>query len=386
MTKLNKEAITGPKRVLHVIQRMRPGGVQTAVMNLYRNIDRTKVQFDFAVRAQQQEYYDEEIKALGGRIFQLPWNQGNPLSVPTYKKALKNLIAEKGPFTAIHSHAGLYSGHILPVAAQTNIPLRLAHSHSALSDKSSILRNIWAYFMRRNIRKYATHMLACSNLASEWLYGIALHADKRISKFPNALDLTSYSNLTNNPLQLRKKINLPLDGPLIGHVGRFDAVKNHAYLLKVFINIRKIYPNAHLVLVGEGNLKNTIIELVEKYGLAEAVIFLGVRNDIPQILGALDILLLPSLHEGFGIVLVEAQAAGTPCLASDHISPEIDLGLNLVSFVPLSKNVTLWVNESKKMLTKTRIPWENRKTALESSGYDIQHTTKLLQNLYLPGQ
>lgn len=384
MTQSNNGATSSPKRVLHVIQRMRPGGVQTAVMNLYRTIDRTKIQFDFAVRSPQQEYYDNEIKALGGRIFQLPWHQGNPLSVLMYKKALKQILIKNGPFVAVHSHAGLYSGHILPVASQAGIPLRLAHSHSALSDKYSNLRNIWANFMRRSIRKHATHMLACSKLASDWLYGISWDQDYRISKFPNALDLSLYAKLDSNRLQLRKIAKLPLDGLLIGHVGRFDSVKNHAYLLKIFARLRETYPQAHLILAGEGELKSKIMDLAEQYCLTEAVIFLGVRNDIPQILGALDIFILPSLHEGFGIVLVEAQAAGTPCLASDSISAEVDLGLNMVSFVPLSNNIALWVNEAKNMLNKARIPWEKREMALETFGYDIRYATELLQNLYLP--
>jgi hypothetical protein len=119
-----------PQRVLHVIQRMRPGGVQTAVMNLYRHIDRDQLQFDFAVRSQQPEYYDEEIRELEGRLFRLPWRNGNPFSLVTYKRALAAVLQESGPFIALHSHAGLYSGHILPVARQANIPLRLAHSHS----------------------------------------------------------------------------------------------------------------------------------------------------------------------------------------------------------------------------------------------------------------
>ncbi len=372
-----------PKRVLHVIHRMRPGGIQTAVMNLYQHIDRNQLQFDFAVRSQQPEYYDEEIKALGGRLFQLPWKVGNPFSLIAYNNALATILHNAGPFLAVHSHVGLFSGHILPVARKTKIPLRLSHSHSASLDKQSILRKIWAGFMRRRIQDNATHMLACSSFAANWLYGPQWDKDSRVIKFLNAINLTPYTALDNDRFKLREKIGLPKKGPLIGHVGRFDPVKNHAFLLELFSAFHLICPDARLILVGEGVLKRQVEQHAEAKGIRDAVIFMGVRDDVPQILGALDLFLLPSLHEGFGIVVIEAQAAGTPCLVSDGVSPEVDIDLGLVCFESLSTDIDAWMQQIETQLTIQPVRWEKRKKVLQDAGYDIQNSVKLLQNLYL---
>jgi glycosyltransferase involved in cell wall biosynthesis len=372
-----------PKRVLQIVHRMRPGGVQALVMNVYRHIDRSRVQFDFAVRSQQPEHYDEEIKALGGRLFHLPWSRSNPFRLTHYKCALATLLGECGPFIAVHSHVGLFSGHILPIARQANIPLRLAHSHSAFIDKPSTLRNIWASFMRCSIRRNATHMLACSSLAAEWLYGTQGHQDTRVVKVPNAIDLGLYAGLGSDQSSWRKVVGLPEKGILIGHVGRFDHVKNHIFLLEIFSAFHRSCPDAKLVLVGEGVLKQQIEQQATAKGIKDAVIFMGVRNDVPQILGAVDVLMLPSLHEGFGIVLVEAQAAGTPCLVSDTVATEVDLGLGLVQFMSLDLDAHAWAQALKRPPPRQIPGWKERKAALQKAGYGIRSSVELLQRLYL---
>jgi glycosyltransferase involved in cell wall biosynthesis len=352
-------------------------------MNLYRHIDRDQLQFDFAVRSQQPEYYDEEIRELEGRLFRLPWRNGNPFSLVTYKRALAAVLQESGPFIALHSHAGLYSGHILPVARQANIPLRLAHSHSAASDKPSLPRNIWATYMRRSIRTHATHILACSSLAADWLYGSGWEEDTRVTKFPNAIDLAPYAALGNDKCKWREAVGLPLKGPLIGHIGRFDSVKNHRFLLELFSVFHRIYPDSRLVLVGEGALRQQVERQAEEKGIKSAVIFMGTRNDIPQILGGLDLFVLPSLHEGFGIVLIEAQAAGVPCLASDAVAAEVDLGLGLVQFESLATGTDSWLRRLEALSTASSIRWEKRRVTIQKSGFDIQDSAARLLSIYL---
>lgn len=370
-------------RILHVIHRMRPGGIQTGVMNLYRHIDRNKIQFDFAVRSHQHEYYDKEIIGLGGRLFHLPWNSKSPASLYAYKKQLRNILTREGPFLAVHSHVGLFSGHVLPIANEANIPIRLAHSHSASSDKNSLLRMIWAIMMRRSILNNATNMLTCSTQAADWLYGPQWKENSRIIRFPNAIDTAPFSKTSNDRIELRKAMGYPTEGPIIGHIGRFDAVKNHTFLLKFFSAFKKIYPDARLLLVGEGELQKQVEKQAIIYGIRDAVTFLGIRTDIPQILGALDLFVLPSLHEGFGIVVIEAQAAGTPCLVSNGVSPEVDLGLDLVCFESLSSGIDFWTQQAIKLLNNHPIPWEMRKKIIINAGYDIQHSVNLLQNIYL---
>jgi glycosyltransferase involved in cell wall biosynthesis len=368
-------------RVLHIIHRMRPGGVQGLVMNLYRHIDRTKVQFDFAVRAKNPEYYDEEILSLGGRIFHLPWQMGNPLSTPFYKSALRKVLHDYGPFVAIHSHAGPYSGLTLPVANKSGIPLRLAHSHSTATGKESFVRNLWVRLMRHYLMGNATDLLACSKPAALWLYGKQAQEDPRLLIFPNAIDLTRYSHLPKDRHDLRQKLSLPAEGVLIGHVGRFNLPKNHHFLLKVFRKFSEVQEKTHLVLVGEGDLHSEIELLAQN--LQGKVHFLGARSDVPQVLAALDLFVFPSLFEGLGIVLVEAQAAGIPCVASDVVPNEADIGLGLVKFVSLEDTVEHW-GEFMLDALKVSVPcWAERKKALQAAGYDVQSAADRLQDIYV---
>lgn len=372
-----------PVRILHVIHRMRPGGAQALVMNIYRHLDRSQIQFDFAVRSNQSEYYDEEIESLGGRLFHLPWGNGNPLNVVAYTRGLEAVLREEGPFTGLHSHVSMFSGHVLPIGRKAGIKLRLVHGHSAAAEKVSLLRSAWSEVMRRRIRANATHFLACSPTAAEWLYGTQWQQNVRFWLFPNAIDLAPYASIHPDRHLWRLKTGLPIKGPLVGHIGRFDQVKNHTFLLEIFSTFRDFFPEAKLILVGEGDLKKHIEREAEAKGIAEAVCFLGVRSDIPQILGALDLFVLPSLHEGLGIVLVEAQAAGVPCLASDTVPKEVDLGLGLVRFESLDAGALAWAQALRALALRNGPAWEKRKAALQKAGYDIGGSVKFLQKLYL---
>lgn len=382
-SKLTGRPSSRPRRVLHVITRMRPGGAETAIMNLYRQIDRDQIQFDFAVRTTRPAFYDEEIRALGGRLFHLPWFAGNPLSIFGYRRALDRILRNEGPFIALHTHFGLHSGYILPVGRKAGMQLRIAHSHSAASDKESFLRTIWGAVMRRNIRMHATHILACSSLAARWLYGSRWPHDERVLLFPNAIELDEYADLGDDRTRWRKALGLPLEGPLIGHVGRFDPVKNHAFLVEVFAAFRQRCSRTKLILVGEGELQEDVVRQVEAAGVEDAVYFMGARSDVPQILAALDLFMLPSHHEGLGIVLIEAQAAGVPCLCSDAVSGEVDLGLDLVHREKLASGVETWVQQIMMLLDVEPVGWEKRKCALRNGGYDVKRSVQSLEELYL---
>lgn len=372
-----------PKRVLHVIHSMRPGGAQTFLLNIFQHIDRSQIQFDFAVRVQNPDFYDEKVKELGGRLFRLPWQAGNPFSLKAYTSALEHVLLNEGPFVALHGHAGLYNGHVLPVGRQAGIPLRITHSHSAGQDKTSVIRAIWAFLMRRRIWENASHLLACSQDAGRWLYGPKWEDDPRSKHIPNGIDLEPYASLHKDRKIYRRQLGLPVVGPLVGHIGRFDAVKNHTFLIDVFAAFLSDHLDANLVLVGEGQLEAKVRGYVAEMGLAESVHFLGVRSDIPELLGALDYFILPSLHEGFGIVLIEAQAAGVPCLVSHTVPQSVDLGLNLVEFVSLDSGADHWAQLLSNMDAHEAPDWNERRFALQSRGYDIQSSAALLQRLYL---
>lgn len=372
-----------PPRILHIIHRMRPGGIQTLMMNIYRQVDRTQVQFDFAVRSTQPEYYDAEVVALNGRILHLPWSGVRPWSISAYTRALETTIHQFGPFAAMHSHAGLFSGHTLTIAQKTSIPLRLAHSHSISTDtKPSLTRYLWGQVNRRAILSNATHLLACSQAAGEWLYGVNWQTDPRAQIFKNSINLSPYEKLPDDKYLLRQKLHFPTDALLLGHVGRFDQVKNHKFLIELFLNTLNKFPASQLILVGEGPLRPQIENMVQEKGISDKVHFLGIRSDVPQILGALDLFILPSHYEGLGNVLIEAQAAGTPCLISDTVPDEVDLNIGLVQFESLRNPVAQWLERLTVLRDKPVPTWAKRKQALQKKGYDLQDAVKQLMTIY----
>jgi glycosyltransferase EpsF len=369
-------------RVLHIFGRMNRGGAETFIMNVYRHIDRTKIQFDFAVHSDQPGHYDEEIRSLGGRIFILP--RPRLTALPVYKRALAQVLREEGPFATVHSHVHFYSGVPLAVAASAGIPVRIAHSHSTSDGKRSALsRRLYRWYMRSQIWRYATHMLGCSRPACEALYGPRCWQDSRVRVVHYGIDPTPFELLPKDRNLLRDRIGLPRDCLLIGHVGRFEVPKNHRFLVEIFGSLAARLPTARLVLVGDGPLRPQIEQFVRAKGLENHVFFLGVRADVPEIMGCLDVFLFPSLWEGIPLTLLEAQAAGVSCVVSNVISDEADLGIGLLHSVSLEAGPEVWVDHVMRALQNNRPDWILRKEALKRNRYDVQQVAELLARIYV---
>ena len=371
-------------RILHIVGRMNRGGAETLLMNLYRHIDRSQIQFDFGVHDDLPGDFDDEIRSLDGRIIQLP--RPHFTALPAYTRVLSAVLREEGPYVGVHSHVHSYSGYVLRTAGRVGIPLRLAHSHSTSDGKNgSVFRSAYRRTMRMQIHQWATHMLGCSPAACEALYGSDCWHDQRVQVLKNAIDLAQFAELTGEREELRKELGLPAKGKLIGHVGRFDPPKNHRFLLEVFAALLKKLPDAQLVLVGDGRLRPEIEQQVLRHGFGDQVTMLGVRSDVPRILSALDLFLFPSLYEGLGIALIEAQAAGIPSLVSTSITRVADVGLGLVHYLSLEEPIDSWV---QRLLMLHSIPgqqWSARKKALETAGYDIRQVSRVLQEIYCHG-
>lgn len=374
---------SNPARVLHIVHRMRAGGAQTVVMNLYRKMARDQVQFDFVVRTQHQDHYDAEIQQLGGRIFRLPWRAGNPKSIVDFSNLLGGLLRQEGPFAAVHIHTGLYAGHYLPVLKRTGVHNRIVHAHSTSTDLNHWYHHPWQWAMKRQISRYATHRFACSKPAGQWLFGAGWESKAHSRVLPNAIDLTQYEQLPTVKSASRNAIGVPVDALVVGHIGRLDAVKNHRFLLKVFGKLHQFAPQSHLVLVGEGELRAHLTEQAQQLGIQEAVHFLGARGDIPYVLNAFDIMVMPSHYEGLGLALIEAQAAGIPCIASAPIPRETDMGMGMIQYESLQSNEAVWVEQILKQLKTPAADWQRRKVHLQRAGYDIEVTSQELQKLYV---
>jgi glycosyltransferase EpsF len=369
-------------RVLHVVGALDPGGTQSLLLNVYRHIDRSKVQFDFLVHSSESGFYDDEIRSLGGRVFSLPKPRLDTL--PAYGRRLRDLIQRKGPFVALHSHLYTFSGYILYIASRSEVPLRMAHSHTTSDGKpGGYWRKGYRQLMRMLILRSATHLFACSEPASLSLFGNRALVDPRVTILPNAIDLAPFRDLPPTKQALREELALPVGSLLLGHIGSFRRQKNHVFLIEVMASLLASEPFAQLLLVGDGPLQGDVARLVEKKGIADHVHFLGLRSDVARYLGALDLFLFPSLYEGLGIVLIEAQAAGIPCITSDAIPTAADVGLGLVTMASLTQNVDCWATLIAGQPTCPPIPWPEREAALRRAGYDIQELAQRWQEIYI---
>jgi len=367
-------------RVLHVFGRMNRGGAETLIMNIFRNIDREKFQFDFLVHSEKEGHYDQEIKELGGNIYSVPHPRKNILQ---YKKELKKILRENGPYDVFHSHVFSFSGYVLQIAKEEGVPKRIAHSHNTQDGHSSgVLRNIYRNYMRKLILKNATHLLGCSKEACFSLFGPDCFLDSRLIILKNAIDLSFFEPSEGIYVDLRSELGLNKNTKLIGNVGSFTEQKNHKKLLEIFKQVSIEVANVHLILVGDGPLKEKIKQLVKEYEIDNNVHFLGIRNDVPQLMRNFDLFLFPSLFEGLGIVLIEAQAAGTMCVVADTVPKEADLKLGLIKYLKLEDDLDIWVRTIKKCMSKKATDWELIRRRINYNGYNIKDQIKRISELY----
>lgn len=355
-----------PKRILQVVTYMGRGGIETMLMNYYRHMDRSRLQFDFLVHRSFRADFDDEIEALGGRIHRLP-----PMGSRHYWKALGDFFRTH-PYQVVHCHLNYKSGLVLAAAKRAGVPVRVAHAHTAGMDPgfSGLVRRL----LRPLIPRTATHDLACSAAAGNALFG-----DRPYGLIPNALDAAA---LRFNPQirdRTRKALNLGGAYTLI-HVGRFSREKNHAFVLDAFAQVRKREPGAVLLLVGDGPLRPELERRAAAFQ-AGAVRFLGIRADIPDLLQAGDIFVFPSVFEGLGIALIEAQAAGLPCIKSDSVPAE-SMVTDLVRSLP-TVDPQVWADA---ILAAKGTPRTDRLAQLRAGGYDIHDAAKILSRFYRTGE
>lgn len=364
-----------PIRILHVIGIMNRGGAETMIMNLYRNIDRTKVQFDFVENSFEPAAFDEEIRELGGRIYRcMHYNGKNHFA---YVRWWKQFFREHaGEFAAVHGHLGSTAAIYLSEAKKAGI-YTIAHSHNTNRlTLSGVLYQTYAY----PTRYIADFFFGCSVDAGISRYGkkVCSNPDK-FTVLNNAIETEKFA--FNPDVRTRMRGQLGLEGKtVIGHVGRFEQQKNHVFLIQIFEQIHKQNPNAVLLLVGDGTLRSETEEQVRLAGLEEHVIFAGVQERVCDYYQAMDIFVLPSWYEGLGIVAVEAQTSGLPCVISDKVSQECIVTENLVTVCNLQDSAGKW---SAHILSRCNTVRSNRSQEVKKNGYDIFATAKWLEDFYV---
>jgi glycosyltransferase involved in cell wall biosynthesis len=363
--------VGSPLRVLHVVVNMNRGGAETLLMNLYRNIDRSKIQFDFLTC--KEGVFDEEILQLGGNVYRIPYI--TDVGHFKYRKNLEEFFNCHYEYKIVHSHLDKMSGLVLQAAKKRRVPVRISHSHNT-SSEGSMAAKLYKWYIGQLINQNATNYYACSQVAGEWLF-----KNRSVSILKNGIDIDQFRYTSEARKKAREELNLSENTIVLGHVGRFAHQKNHEFLIAVFAEFCKCDNDSILLLVGDGPLRKEVEKKVFDLKINKKVKFLGVRSDIPQILQALDLFIFPSLHEGLPVSLIEAQGAGLPCFISDQISTEVDMGMGLVEFLPLD-NKNLWIEIIKKKLSITDSRGLNLEP-LKQRGYNIKDTASQLEKFYL---
>ena len=356
-------------RILHVVTYMGRGGLETMIMNYYRHIDRNAVQFDFLVHREQRADYDDEIELLGGRIFRLPrlvpWSRH-------YRKELDAFFVAHPEYRIVHVHQDCLSSVILKAALSHGVPVRIAHSHNSNQDKN--LKYLIKLYYRRLIPRYATDLYACGKQAGEWMF---MGAPFRIVN--NAIDAAGYAFHAEKALLLRKQLGIAESAFVIGHVGRFSATKNHTFLLDVFYELLQKRKDSVLLLVGDGSLRADMEEKAAQLGICDRVIFTGIRRDVSDLMQVMDVFAFPSVYEGLPVTLVEAQAAGLPCVISANIPSDCRL-TSLVAQISLEESPAYWADRILSCAGNQR---GNTYAQIAAAGFDITENAQWLQNAYL---
>lgn len=355
-----------PIRMLHIVTYMGRGGLETMLMNYYRAIDRAKVQFDFLTHRDFRADYDDEIEALGGKIYRLP--NLNPFS-RSYLGALDRFFREHPEYRIVHSHLDCMSAIPLKAAKKHGVPVRIAHSHSSRQDRD--LKYPLKLLFKRSIPGQATQLFACGKEAGKWMFGTD---DFRVLN--NAIDAERYRFDPVVRQEVRRELGIPADAPVVGHVGRFMAPKNHGFLLRIFAELPD---HARLLLVGDGELLAENERLAEELGVRDRVIFAGLRSDVDRMLQAMDVFVFPSLYEGLPLSVIEAQAAGLPCLISDKVPIECKK-TDLVTQIPLDASPAEW---AEAVLSAAEAPRGDTLAQIRETGFDIRANAEWLQNYYL---
>lgn len=337
-------------------------------MNLYRKIDRTRVQFDFVKHISTKGAFEDEILALGGRIFEAPrYNIKNHF---TYVKWWKHFLTENPEFQIIHAHYYTFSAVYLKIARRMG-RYTIGHIHSA-SAGNGIAGHIKEFYIHR-IPKYADARFACSKAAGEWAYG-----DKSFTVIKNALDTDKLAYNEWCRAEMRESLGLAMDEPMFCIVANLRKVKNPIGAMDIFKAIKTKLPCARLFWVGEGTMRAPLEEKIKAEGLSSSVTLLGSRSDIPELLQAADVFMLCSFHEGLGLSAIEAQAAGLPCLLSVGVPREANV-TGLCTFLPLD-DTQAWTDVAERAL---RIQRRDTREAIIASGYDVKRTADWLVDFYL---
>ncbi|GEK57700.1 glycosyl transferase group 1 [Marinococcus halophilus] len=366
----------GPIRVLHVFGNLDTGGAESRTMDIYRQIDRSKVQFDFLVHTEKKGYFEDEINDLGGKVYRVP--SFSPRNFFEYFKQVNNFFKLISNHRVVHGHM-LTTAFIYQFLARKNgVVTRVAHARAGTRGELSFI-NLVKEILEKLSRFQVTDMFAVSKIAGNSKFGKRKVSSGEVKVVPNAIKADKFKFNQTIRESMREKFNVERE-LLVGHIGRFQPQKNHLFLLDIFNEIRKIYPESLLILIGDGPYKEKIETKIKKLEMSKNVILLGIRSDIQDLLQAIDVLVFPSTHEGFPGVVLESQAAGIPCIISDQITEEVNV-TNQVKYVPLNEDSHYWAEQVVNTLNE--FDRKDGYDLIKNSDYDINSTARWYEEFYL---
>ena len=368
--------MTEPIRVLQVVTLMERAGLETRLMDIYRNIDRTKIQFDFLTHRMEEGDYDYEIKSLGGKVYHMPGIK--PWALAQYLWRLDKFFNNHHEYTIVHVHLNTYSGWVQIAAKKAGVPVRITHSRNNGLDWN--WKSIFKATSKWIVNGPTTHKFACSQQAGEWLFGKkGILPPNNFMVIPNGFNLSKFSFDVEKRLTMRKKLGLEDDFAVV-HVGRLSPQKNHKFLLNIFAHVVEKCSKSKLFLIGDGELKEEIEKHAENLKIQENVIFLGSLTNVGDYLQAMDAMIFPSLYEGFGTVVLETQCNGLPTLASDRLTKDTQI-TECLEFLGLNESPDVWAD--KVLYMHHKIIRKDRTNEIRVAGYDIRDTYKILSDFYL---
>lgn len=346
------------------------GGVESFIMNIYRHIDRSKIQFDFLVHYTERYFYDEEIEKLGGKIYRLSFR--NDKNYFKYKRDLKKFFKQHNEYSIVWGHMDGLASIYLKVAKKFGVKTTIAHAHITSAERS--IKGLLKRLLKKKISKYADYRFACSTEAGRYLYG-----GNNFEIIPNAIDTFKFKFNLSSRIAIREKYNWK-NKIVIGHVGRFNDQKNHSFLVEILKCLSEINNSYTLCLCGDGENRNSVEQQVNDLGLNDKVFFIGNISNINEFYQAFDIYVMPSLYEGLPVSGIEAQASGLNCIFADTITRETSLIPDNVKFISLKRSPKEWAEAINGFVSNERKDMSNE---IKKKGYDINDESIYLQNFFI---
>lgn len=356
-------------RILQIVPNMQAGGLETWLMNQYRCLDRTKIQYDFLVHYHKKFFYDDEIEAMGGKIYRCTVREDNNLL--KYFLFLYHFFKSHPEYKVIHGHMPSFSVFYMGIARLCGVPIRINHSHNSSYNKTT--KGWIEHFLTKFVKWNANYLFACSDLAGKYMYG-----NSHYTIIHNAVDVDKFKFNQEVRNEVRREFGIE-DKFVLGHIGRFTLQKNHTFLLDIFKDLLSKKKNAILLLVGTGELEEEITEKAKKLDVTDHIIFTGVRKDVERLYQAMDVFVLPSLYEGLPVVGIEAQTSGLPFLVSDTVTKEVKL-LSTTQFLPIDKGTSCW---TETLINLTNEDRQNAYCKVVQQGYGIKEETLKIVKKYI---